>query len=154
MKKLFLVFLVLLAGMAGLSAAPPQSGGAGDAPRMIMPLAYSAVSIVAPGMPAPMRPGGGFVAQGNDAAFTQDIELICLWADQYREGLLTEDEFKTLVVGRIAIMYMREQADGGGMRALAEKTRERVDRFFLSRELELGIRRVASLSPAGFPLLC
>jgi hypothetical protein len=112
MKKLFLVLLVLLVGMTGLSASPPQPGGADDAPQVIMPLTDSPVSIAVPGMPAPMWRGGVFVSQ--------DIELICLWADQYREGLLTGDEFKTLVSGRITIMDMRDQV--GSMRSLAVLT--------------------------------
>ncbi|MDR0723480.1 MAG: hypothetical protein LBF75_11965 [Treponema sp.] len=39
--------------------------------------------------------------------FTQAVELICLWSDQYRQGLLTQDEFKTLVAGRIVITIIR-----------------------------------------------
>jgi hypothetical protein len=139
-KKLFLVFLILLTGMAGLSATPPRPGGADDAPQMIMPLADSTVSTTAPGVSAPMRPGGIFVVQGNDAAFTEAIDLICLWFDQYQEGLLAENDFKTLVAGRIAVMYMRNQAPDRGMKALAEKTRAKVDRLLLLQELKLGIR--------------
>jgi hypothetical protein len=146
-KKLFLVFFVLMAGMAGLSAAPPRPGGADDAPQI--PLTDSIVFI-----PASMRPGGIFVALGNDAAFTEAIGLICLWVDQYQAGQLTGDELKTLAAGRITVMYMRQQVNDGGMRPLAEKTRAKVDRFFLSQELKLGIRRVSSLDPAEFPLLC
>ena len=154
MKKLFLILLVLLVGMTGLSAAPPVEGGADDALQIIMPQADITVFTAVPEMPEPMRPGGIFVAQGNEAAFTQDLDLICLWSDQYREGLLSRDEFKTLVAGRIAVMYMRDQAGDGGMRALAKKTRERVDRYFYSRELKMGIRKATSLDTAGFPLLC
>jgi hypothetical protein len=104
-KKLFLVFLVLLVGIAGVSAAPPRPGGADNAPQLIMSLA-------------------------DTAAFTEAIALICLWFDQYRERLLTENEFKTLVAGRIAVMYMREQA-------------------VINR-----VQRIASLTLVGFPLLC
>jgi hypothetical protein len=100
---------------------------------MIIPQVDSTISIVTSGMPAPMRQGGIFVAQGNDAAFTEAIDLICLWAGQYRAGLLTDNEFKTLVSGRIAVMYMREQVNNGGMRFLAEKTRAKTDRSFLLR---------------------
>ncbi|MDR1072170.1 MAG: hypothetical protein LBL45_00630, partial [Treponema sp.] len=49
----------------------------------------------------------------------------CLWADQYKAGLLTHDEFKTLVAGRIVVMYMRDQTRSEGMRSLAEKTRKK-----------------------------
>jgi hypothetical protein len=155
-KKLFLVFLVLLVGMTGLSAAPRGEGGAVDAPRIIIPQADIAAFTAVPGIPEPMRPGGVFVmAQGNEAAFTQDLDLICLWSDQYREGLLSRDEFKTLVIGRIAVMYMRDQADvTGGMRALAKKTRGKVERLFLLQELKMGIRKTTSLAPAEFLLLC
>jgi hypothetical protein len=154
-KKFFLVLLVLLVGITGLSAAPPGVGGGDNTLQMIIPQADIAVSIAAPVMPAPMRPDEVFVtAQGNEAAFTQDLELICLWAEQYREGLLTQDEFKPLVAGRIAVIRIWEQADYGGMRAPAEKTREKTDRFFFLRERKLGIRRIGSLTPAQFPLLC
>jgi hypothetical protein len=108
-KKLFLVFLVLLVGIAGLSAAPPRPGGADNVPQMIIPRVDSTVSIAPPGMPEPMRSGGIFVAQGKKTAFTETTAVICLWFDQYREGLLTGDEFKTLVAGRIAVIYMIEQ---------------------------------------------
>jgi hypothetical protein len=69
------------------------------------------------------------MAQDNKDAFTQDLELICLWSDQYRQGLLTQDEFKTLVAGRITVMYMRGQA------------------------IE-DIQRIAILAPAKYPMLC
>ena len=155
MKRFFLVLLVLLAGTAVLSAGPPRPGGASDAPQMIMSLADGAVSIEAPGMSGSMLPGGGVVAQDNDAAVTEDIDLICLWAYKYLAGLLTEDEFTTLVAGRIAVMYMRDQADvTGGMRSLAKKTKEKADRFFLLQELKLGIIRIGRLAPDEFPLLC
>ena len=154
-KKLFLVFLVLLVGMVGLSASPPSPGGADDAPQMVLPLADTAAFAAVPGVPAPVRPGGVFAtAQGDDVAFTEAIELICSWFDQYREGLLTENDFKTLVAGRITVMYMREQADGVVMRALAKKTREKTGRSFLLYELKLGIKRIGSLAPGEFPLLC
>jgi hypothetical protein len=115
MKKPFLVLFVLLAGMAGLSAAPSRQSGADAAPQM---------------------------AQNNDAAFTQATELICLWADQYQKGLLTGDEFKNLVAGRITVLHMRQQVSDGGMRSLAEKTRAKVDRLLLLWELRLGIRQI------------
>jgi hypothetical protein len=120
-KKLFLVFLVMLVGMAGLSAAPPGEGWADDAPQVVMP-------------------------QADSAAFTQAVDLICLWADQYRQGLLTQDEFKVLVAGRIAIAsrdysaISRLKTGTGGMKSLAEKTRQKVDRLFMYRERELGIQ--------------
>jgi hypothetical protein len=102
-----------------------------------------------------MRLGGGFVtAQGNEAAFTEDIELLCLWADQSREGLLTQDEFKTLVAGRIGVLFMRDQVGIDGMKSLVEETRKKVDRLFMYRELEMGIQGPTSLALAEFPLLC
>jgi hypothetical protein len=60
-------------------------------------------------------PGYGF----HEAAVTPDTvlapletaELICLWADQYQAGLLSYDEFKTLVAGRITVMRMRDQTE-------------------------------------------
>jgi hypothetical protein len=76
----------------------------------------------------------------------EDVELICLWAAQYRQGLLTQDEFKTLVTGRIVVMYMRDQPRSEGMRALAEKTRKKVDSLFMYRELYLGIQHPDGLS--------
>jgi hypothetical protein len=84
------------------------------------------------------------------------VDLICRWADQYRQGL----EFKTLVAGRIAIAVhdysaiSRLKTDTGGMKSLAEKTRQKVDRLLMYRELQLGIHGPTSLAPAGFPLLC
>jgi hypothetical protein len=129
-KKLFLVFLVLLVGMAGLSAAPLRPGGGDITPQIVIPQADITISIPAPEMPAPMWLTVGFItAQDDGAAFTEDIELLCLWSEQYREGLLTGNDFKTLVSGRIAVMYMREQALNG-------------------------IQRVVSLAPTQFPLLC
>jgi hypothetical protein len=150
-KKLFLVFLVLLVGMSGLSAAPPGDGRADITPQT--PHADSAASIGAPGVWMPLLPGGGF-----DMA--QAVELICQWSDQYRQGLLTQDEFKVLVAGRIAIAardysaISRLKTDTNGMRSLAEETRIKVDRRFMYRELELGIRGPTSLAPADFPRLC
>jgi hypothetical protein len=128
-KKLFLVLLVLLVGIIGLSAAPLRPGGGDDAPLIFIPQENMAV-FTAPGMPAPMRPAMTFViAQDNKATFAQDLELICLWFEQYREGLLTANDFKTLVAGRITVMHMRGQA------------------------IE-GIQRTISLAPAKYPLLC
>ena len=120
MKKFFLVFLVLLVGMAGLSAAPPQPGGAVDTPQEVILQVDSTASFMDPGIPVPMRPGGVFAtAQGDDVAFTEAIELICSWFDQYREGLLTETDFKTLAAGRITVMYMRELRIKGLLLSLA-----------------------------------
>jgi hypothetical protein len=116
MRKLFFVLLVLfLAGVAGLSAAPPRSGGGDDTTQMVMPF--------------------------------EAVELICLWADQYQAGLLTQDEFKVLVAGRITVMcmgYVHEQPSG--MYALAKETRKKMDLLFLYRELELGIQHPRGLS--------
>jgi hypothetical protein len=134
-KKLFLVFLVLLVGMSGLSAAPPGEGGAGDTSQVIIPQADISAFIAAPGVQAPML---------------LDVDLICLWADQYRQGLLTQGEFKTLVVGRIDIL----KTDTNGMNSLVEKTRQKVNYLLMHREVELGIRGPTSLAPGGFPLLC
>jgi hypothetical protein len=129
-KKLFLVFLVLLVGMAGLSAVPLRPGGGDETPQSVIPQVDITVSIPAPEMPAPMWLTVGFItAQADEAAFTEDIELLCSWSEQYREGLLTGNDFKTLVSGRIAVMYMREQA-------------------------LKGIRRIASLAPPEYSLLC
>jgi hypothetical protein len=128
-KKLFLVLLVLLAGISGLSAAPLRPGGGDDTPLVVIPQ-EGAAAFTAPGMPAPMRPAMIFVrAQDHEAAFTQAVDLIRLWSDQYRQGLLTQNEFKTLVAGRIMVMYMRGQAIND-------------------------IQRIAALAPIGFPLLC
>jgi hypothetical protein len=120
-KKLFLVFFVLLVGMSGLSAAPSREGGVNDTPQVVIPQADSTASIGAPGLQAPMLP---------------EVELICLWADQYRLGLLTQDEFEALVAGRIDVLRMGAL----GMRSLAEETRIKVDRRFMYREVELGIQ--------------
>jgi hypothetical protein len=171
-KKLFLVFLVLLVGMAGLSAAPPKSGGINNTPQMVMP---QAVSIAVSEKQEPIS-GSCFrintvfcqptlslspilfvdfiTAPDNTTAFTEDIELICLWADQYRQGLLTQDEFKVLVAGRIGVLFMRDQVGIEGMKSLAEETRKKVDRLFMYRELELGIQGPTSLALVEFPLLC
>jgi hypothetical protein len=129
-KKLFLVFLVLLVGMSGLSAAPLGSGGVNDTPQVVMPQEDIFASIGAPGVQTPMRPGWGFaMAQDNKTAFIQDMELIDLWFGQYQEGLLAANDFKTLVADRIAVMYMRGQT------------------------IEV-IQRIASVAPVEFPLLC
>jgi hypothetical protein len=146
-KKLFLVFLVLLVGMSGLSAAPPGSGGVNDTPQVVMP---QAVSIAVSEIQEPISGSWywinavfcqptlslspilvvDFITAPEDAtAFIQDMELIDLWFGQYQEGLLAANDFKTLVAGRIAVMYMRGQT------------------------IEV-IRRIASLAPAEFPLLC
>jgi hypothetical protein len=108
-----------------------------------------------------MRPAMTFVIiQNHEAAFTQAVDLICLWSDQYRQGLLTQDEFKTLVTGRI-IITLRDcltishlKAGAESMRFLAEKTKKNVDRFFMYRERELGIQGPISLAQAPYPLFC
>jgi hypothetical protein len=153
-KKLFLVLVILLVGMTGLPAAPPGQGWVNDTPQMVMPYADIAASAAVPG-PAPMWPDAVFVtAQSNEAAFTQAVELISLWAEQYRQGLLTADEFTTLVAGRIGVLFMRDQVGIEGMKSLAEETRKKVDRLFMYREIELGIQRPISLASAEYPLLC
>jgi hypothetical protein len=129
-KKLFLVLLVLLAGIAGLSAAPLRPGGGDEAPLSFIPREGTAIAFAAPGIPEAVRPATVFVvAQDNKAAFARDLELICLWFGQYQEGLLSANDFKTLVAGRITVMYMRGQA------------------------IE-DIQRMAILAPAKYPLLC
>jgi hypothetical protein len=50
-------------------------------------------------------------------------------------------------------MYMRDPGVEG-MKSLAEKSRKKVDRLFVYRELELGIQKPISLAPAEYPLLC
>jgi hypothetical protein len=128
-KKLFLVLLVLLAGIAGLSAAPPRPGGGDDTPLIVIPQENTA-AFTAPGMPAPVRPAMAFaIARGHEAAFARAVDLICLWPERYREGLLSANGFKALVAGRITVMYMRGQA------------------------IE-AIQRIAAMAPVGFPLLC
>jgi hypothetical protein len=122
MKKLFLVLLVLLAGVTGLSAMPLRPDRGDDTLQMVMLL--------------------------------EDVELICLGPEQYRQGLLTQDEFKTLVAGQIVILvhdYLtiscsRLKAGAGSMKFLAENTRKKVDRLFMYRELELGIQHHGGLS--------
>jgi hypothetical protein len=114
-KKLFLVFLVLLVGMAGLSAAPPGEGWADDAPQPVMLQEGSAASIASPGVQA-------------------DVELIYRRADQYRQGLLTQDEFKVPAAGWIDVLKIGT----GGMWPLAEKTKQKVDRFFAYRGTAAG----------------
>jgi hypothetical protein len=129
-KKLFLVLLVLLAGISGLSAAPLRPGGGDDTPLIVIAQEGTVIAFTAPGMSASIRQAMTFVmAQNTKAAFARDLELICLWSDQYRQGLLTQDEFKTLVAGRITVMYMRGQA------------------------IE-AIQRIAALAPSRYPLLC
>ena len=129
MKKLFVLFLCLVAVAGFVSAGAVHPSGV-PAPEVLpgYGVGYCAVT-----------PDTALVAETYGlpdqilivSDFTQDIDLICLWSDQYREGLLSRDEFKTLVAGRIAVMYRRDQADKtGGMRALAKKTMEEVDRFF------------------------
>jgi hypothetical protein len=170
-KKLFLVFLVLLVGMAGLSAAPPGSDGVNDTLQVVMP---QAVSIAVSEIQAPISGSYfrintvfyqptlslspilfvDFITAPDDAtAFTEDIELLCLWGEQYQEGLLTANDFKTLVADRIAIVahdysaISRLKINTGSMRSLAEKTRIKVDRLFMYRELQLGIHGPTSLAP-------
>jgi hypothetical protein len=160
-KKLFLVLLVLLVGIAGLSAVPLRPGGSDDAPLIFTPQEDTAIAFRAPGTPAPMWPAMTLVmARDHEAAFARAVELIGLWSDQHRQGLLTRDEFKTLVTGRI-IITLRDysttsylKADMGSMRFLAEKTRKNVDRLLMYRELELVIKRPISLAPVEYPLLC
>jgi hypothetical protein len=108
-----------------------------------------------PGAPALELPGHGVGCEAVipdtvlAVASLEAVELICLWADQCQAGLLTQDEFKTLVAGRIAGMYMRHPTRSEGMYALAKKTREKVDRLFMRRELELGIQRPINVAPDG-----
>jgi hypothetical protein len=111
-----------------------------------------------PGAPALELPGYGFheevVIPNTVLAPLGAVELICLWADQYQAGLLTPDEFKTLVAGRIAVMYMRGPTRSEGMYSLSAKARAKVDRFFMRRELELGIQRPINVAPdsVDYPL--
>jgi hypothetical protein len=128
MKKLLFLFLCL-AAVAGFVMAD---------------------DIHPPGAPALELPGHGV---GCEAAIPDTVlaplgavELICLWADQYQAGLLSPDEFKTLVAGRIAVMYMRHPTRSEGMYALAEKARKKADRLFMRRELALGIQRPISVA--------
>lgn len=134
MKKLFLVFLILLVVIAGLSAAPPREGGGDNTLQMIIPRVDITVSIAVPVMSATMRSEWVFVtANSNKVAFAQAIDLICFWSDQYRNGLLAEDDFKTLVAGRIIVLYMMEQIPidrTGGMRIRATETRKKIDSQF------------------------
>jgi hypothetical protein len=158
MKKLFSFMLILLlgAGLFGLPAIPLHPGG-DNAPLIFMPQENMA-TFTAPGTPAPMRLTMTFAMdQKHEAAFAQAVDLICLWSDQYRQGLLTQDEFKTLVAGRIVIAFRdyfaisHLKAGTEGMRSLAKKTRTNVDRLLIYRELELGIQRPTSLTPGGEP---
>jgi hypothetical protein len=136
MKKLFVLFLCLAAAVGFIWAG----------------------AVRPPGIPELLGYGAGCEAVTPDTvlavASLEAAELICLWADQYQAGLLTQDEFKTLVAGRITVMCMSGRQTGIGMKALAEKTRKKVDRLFMYRELELGIQRPISVAPAGvdYPL--
>jgi hypothetical protein len=124
MKKLLFLFLCLAAVAGFVSAGDIHPPGALEMPGL----------------------GCEAVAPDTVLAPLGAVELICLWADQYQAGLLTQDEFKTLVTGRIAVMRMRDQTRSEGMYSLAEKTRKKVDRLFMCRELELGIQH-----PSGLP---
>jgi hypothetical protein len=160
-KKLFLVFLVLLVGMSGLSAAPPGQGGVNDTPQVVMPpgeqepisgscFGINAVICQPTLSLSPILFVDFITAMDNVTAFTEDIELLCQWSDQYRRGLLTQNEFKVLVAGRIDVLKMSAL----GMRSLAEETRIKVDRRFMYRELQLGIQGPTSLATVEFPFLC
>jgi hypothetical protein len=133
MKKLFVLFLCL-AAVAGFVWAEDYRP---------------------PGAPALEMTGYGVGCEAVvpdtvlAVASLEAVELICLWADQYQEGLLKQGEFKTLVAGRIAVMRMRDQTLSEGMKALAEKTRKKVDRLLMCRELKLGIQHPGSL-PGGW----
>jgi hypothetical protein len=111
-----------------------------------------------PGAPVLELPGYGVgceaVAPDTVLAPLGAVELICLWADQYQAGLLTQDEFKTLVAGRITVMRMRDQTHSEGMYSLAAETRKKVDRLFMCLELKLGIQRPisAALADVDYPL--
>jgi hypothetical protein len=126
MKKLLFLF-VCLAAVAGFAVADDYRP---------------------PGAPALELSGYGVgceaVAPDTVLAPLGAAELICLWADQYQAGLLTQDEFKTLVSGRITVMRMKDQTRSEGMYFLAKKTRTKVDRLFMRRELELGIQHPGS----------
>jgi hypothetical protein len=157
MKKLFVLLLAMVIGVGLVSASANPEHPPGVQSLEMALSGYGAEGrIVTPDTVPAMRLEVVFAMAGcSEVALTQDLDLICLWADRYREGLLTQDEFKTLVTGRIVVMYRRDQADvTGGMRALAKKTKEKVDRFFYLRELKMGIRKVTSLAPGEFPLLC
>jgi hypothetical protein len=128
-KKLFLVLLALLVGMSGLSAAPPGEGGVDSTLWIGIPQVNIALWDVAPGIPAPIRPGGVLTATLNKTPVTQDLKLICLWLGQYQEGRLAANDFKTLAAGRITVMYVSGQT------------------------IE-AMQLIASLAPVEYPLLC
>jgi hypothetical protein len=70
-KKLFLVLLVLMVGISGLSAMPLRPGGGNDTPLTYIPQ-EDMIAFTAPRISAPMRPAMTLViAQNHEAAFTQ-----------------------------------------------------------------------------------
>jgi hypothetical protein len=61
----------------------------------------------------------------------KDVELLCLWTDQYQAGLITREEFKTLLVGRIVIIireyYLQRLRESGRWKYTDTKIRSHLD---------------------------
>jgi hypothetical protein len=130
MKKFFsfAVILLLGAGLFGLPAIPLHPGG--DAPGLIM--AEADIPEVKPAASTEavfLSDGQVSYLPGNEAFYGKSARLICGWFEQYQAGLLSPEEFMTLINGRITVMYMRGQA------------------------IE-DIQRITSLAPAKYPLRC
>jgi hypothetical protein len=165
-KKLFLVFLILMVGLVGLSAIPNRPGGGREAPQSILPQdgvqhstamsvtplyvreriqkAVAAARLYRPDNTGGMRALARETAQkvdrelwvkshGLSPRYTENAEfldesvrVIVSWAERFLAGQLSEDEFKTLVVGRLDVLKMR----------------------LLSQNASIG------LIPSRFPLLC
>jgi hypothetical protein len=118
MKNFFLVFLILMAAGLGLSADPINPGDTETIQRFASPRNGATVT------ETPLHVREWFqkaairfsIRQASQAPlYTENIEfldesvrLICLWGNQYLSGQLTEQDFQTLVAGRIGVLYMRK----------------------------------------------
>jgi hypothetical protein len=159
MKKLFPFMLILFlgAGLFGLPAIPLRPGS--NAPGSV--LLREDISDAALKAPAGVLVNDRLpYLSFSEIAFIRAVDLICLWSEQYREGLLTRNEFKVLVAGRVALAVRSypsgsyRKAEAGSMRFLTEKARKNTDRLLMYRELEMGIKKPISLALSGGPLLC
>jgi hypothetical protein len=124
-KKLFLTFLILMVGLVGISAIPNRPGGGYEAPQSILPQDGVRLSTAVPVIPLGMRARTKETAKKVDRALwlishglslryvenaeflDESVQLITVWTLRYLSGQLSEDDFKTLVAGRMDVMKMR-----------------------------------------------
>jgi hypothetical protein len=121
-KKILLVFLVMMVGLVGVSAIPNRPGGGSETPQSILPQNGVRLSIATPA-PLGMRALAKETARKVDKILQtpglstqyaekadflgESVRLITVWALWYLSGQLSEDDFKTLVAGHMDVLKMR-----------------------------------------------